>query len=129
MRQPIRSAVVIRSGCLPCVCCALKTSPMVDSPTGPNTVPPSPEGPTIATTQQTTMFAVQPVSFGSFDEYGADYTPTIAAAYRIAGQRQADGEGDQMIWRLTTGEPIAWVRVYENESVDSVTPEALALLV
>ena len=73
------------------------------------------------------MFAVQPVSFGSFDEWGADYTPTIAAAYRIAGQRQADGEGDQMIWRLTTGEPIAWVRVYEDESVDSVTPEALAL--
>ena len=102
---------------------------MDDSPTGRNTVPPSPEGPTIATRQQTTMFAVQPVSFGSFDEYGADYTPTIAAAYRIAGQRQADGEGDQMIWRLTTGEPIAWVRVYEDESVDSVTPEALALLV
>ena len=75
------------------------------------------------------MFAVQPVSFGSFDEWGADYTPTIAAAYRIAGQRQANGEGDQMIWRLTTGQPVPWVRVYEGENIDAVTPEALAHLV
>ena len=101
---------------------------MVDSPTGLNTVPLSPEGPYNSHNTENHMFAVQPVSFGSFDEWGADYTPTIAAAYRIAGQRQADGEGDQMIWRLTTGEPIAWVRVYADESVDSVTPEALALL-
>ena len=75
------------------------------------------------------MFAVQPVSFGSFDEHGADYAVTISHAYRIAGLRQAEGEGDQMIWRLTTGEPIAWVRVYEDESIDAVTTEALALLV
>ena len=86
-------------------------------------------GPILATTQKTTMFAVQPVSFGSFDEHGADYAVTISHAYRIAGLRQAEGEGDQMIWRLTTGEPIAWVRVYEDESIDAVTPEALALLV
>ena len=75
------------------------------------------------------MFAVQPVAFGTFDEYGADYTPTINGAYTIAGQRMAAGEGDQMIWRLTTGEPIAWVRVYEGENVDAVTKEALAHLV
>ena len=101
---------------------------MVDSPTGPSSVPNSPKGP--YNSHNTTNHHVRsPASLlGSFDEYGADYTPTIAAAYRIAGQRQADGEGDQMIWRLTTGEPIAWVRVYEDESIDAVTPEALALL-
>ena len=74
------------------------------------------------------MFAVQPTSFGTFDEHGADYTPTIAGAYRIAAIRQQEQEGDQMIWRLTSGQPIPWVRVYEDETIDSVTTEALALL-
>ena len=40
------------------------------------------------------MFAVQPTSFGTFDEHGADYTPTIAGAYRIAAIRQQEQEGD-----------------------------------
>ena len=75
------------------------------------------------------MFAVQPVSFGTFDEWGAEYTPTIEGAYRMAGIRQADGEGDQMIWRLTSGNPIKWVRVYEDESIDAVTDQHLAHLV
>ncbi|AOO11561.1 hypothetical protein Np200711_080 [Cyanophage S-RIM44] len=76
------------------------------------------------------MFAVQPTCFGAnFDEYGADYTPTIAGAYRIAAIRQQEQEGDQMIWKLTTGNPIPWVRVYDDESVSSVTTQELALLV
>ena len=75
------------------------------------------------------MFAVQPTSFGAFDEYGADYAPTIAGAYRIAAIRQQEREGDQMIWKITSGEPIAWVRVYEDENISSVTTEELALLV
>ena len=33
-----------------------------------------------------------------------------------------------MVWRLTSGHPIPWVRVYEDESVDTVTDEVLALL-
>ena len=74
------------------------------------------------------MFAVQPTSFGTFDEHGADYTPTIAGAYRIAAIRQQECEGDQMIWRLTSGQPIAWVRVYEGEDISSVTTQELALL-
>ena len=74
------------------------------------------------------MFAVQPTSFGKFDEHGADYAISISHAYRIAAIRQQDGEGDQMIWRLTSGEPIAWVRVYDDGSVDSVTKQELALL-
>jgi hypothetical protein len=72
------------------------------------------------------MFAVQPVSFGTFDEYGADYTPTISGAYRIAKARQ--DEGDLMIFRLTTGQPIPWVRVYADENIDAVTTQELALL-
>ena len=74
------------------------------------------------------MFAVQPTSFGTFDEYGADYSPTISGAYRIAAIRQQEQEGDQMIWRLTTGQPIPWVRVYDDENVSSVTTQELALL-
>ena len=74
-------------------------------------------------------FAVQPTSFGNFDEHGADYAINIAHAYRIAAIRQAEGEGDQMIWRLTSGDPIRWVRVYDDGSVDSITDQHLATLV
>ena len=41
-------------------------------------------------------FAVQPTSFGNFDEHGADYAMNIGHAYRIAAIRQAEGEGDQI---------------------------------
>ena len=74
-------------------------------------------------------FAVQPTSFETFDEHGADYAINIAHAYRIAAIRQADGEGDQMVWRITSGNPIPWVRVYDDGSVDSITDQHLALLV
>jgi len=74
-------------------------------------------------------FAVQPTSFGNFDEHGADYAINIAHAYRIAAIRQAEGEGDQMVWRITNGDPIRWVRVYDDGSVDSITDQHLALLV
>ena len=74
-------------------------------------------------------FAVQPTSFGNFDEHGADYAMNIGHAYRIAAIRQAEGEGDQMIWKITAGDPIRWVRVYDDGSVDSITDQHLALLV
>ena len=74
-------------------------------------------------------FAVQPTSFGNFDEHGADYAMNIGHAYRIAAIRQAEGEGDQMIWRITSGDPIRWVRVYDDGSVDSITDQHLATLV
>tara|TARA_Y100000022_G_scaffold33077_1_gene26390 strand:- start:638 stop:901 length:264 start_codon:yes stop_codon:yes gene_type:complete len=74
-------------------------------------------------------FAVQPTSFGNFDEHGADYAMSIGHAYRIAAIRQAEGEGDQMIWRITSGDPIRWVRVYDDGSVDSITDQHLATLV
>lgn len=74
-------------------------------------------------------FAVQPTSFENFDGYGADYAMNIGHAYRIAALRQADGEGDQMVWRITNGNPIPWVRVYDDGTVDSITEQHLALLV
>ena len=74
-------------------------------------------------------FAVQPTSFGNFDEHGADYAMNIGHAYRIAAIRQAEGEGDQMIWKITAGDPIRWVRVYDDGSVDSITDQHLATLV
>jgi len=75
------------------------------------------------------MFAVQPTSFGTFDQHGADYAINIGHAYRIAAIRQAEGEGDQMVWKLTEGNPIPWVRVYEGDNISSVTEQELALLV
>ena len=53
------------------------------------------------------MFAVQPTAFGKFDEWGADYTPTIHGAYEIA---QAMDE-PATIWRMTSGAPIKWLNV------------------
>ena len=76
-------------------------------------------------------FAVQPVAWDKFDSYGCDWAINISHAYKIAGvwQEMNDGE-DMMIWRVYPGaDPIAWVRVYADESVDTVTDDALALLV
>ena len=76
-------------------------------------------------------FAVQPVAWGEFDSYGCDWAINISHAYKIAGMWQAMNDGeDMMIWRVNPGaDPIAWVRVYADESVDAVTDDALVLLV
>ena len=77
------------------------------------------------------MFALQPANWNRFDEHGADHALTISHAYRLCSAWQASGEAegeDMMIWRLTSGHPIKWVRVYEDESIDAVTDDALALL-
>lgn len=76
------------------------------------------------------MFAVQPANWSKFDEHGCDYAISISHAYRLCGiwQEQGEAQGDMMIWRLTSGHPVKWVRVYEDESIDSVTDDALALL-
>jgi len=76
-------------------------------------------------------FAVQPAAWDKFDSYGCDWAINISHAYKIAGiWRETFNDGDMMIWRVTPGgEPIRWVRVYADESVDSVTDQELALLV
>lgn len=77
-------------------------------------------------------FAVQPANWNRFDAHGADYASDISQAYRIAAAWFESGESegeDMMIWRVTTGAPIAWVRVYADEQISAVTDEHLALLV
>ena len=75
------------------------------------------------------MFAVQPVAWGKFDERGADYASSIDHAYRLCSVWLAKYGEDMMIYRLTSGDPIAWVRVYADEGVEAVTNQHLAHLV
>ena len=66
----------------------------------------------------TANWAVQPRSFGTFDEYGCEWATDINHAYRLA---QTFGE-DCVIWRCPhVGEPMAWVSVnVTTESVEAV---------
>tara|TARA_S200000501_G_scaffold243725_1_gene228198 strand:- start:546 stop:761 length:216 start_codon:yes stop_codon:yes gene_type:complete len=59
-------------------------------------------------------WAVQPAATFNFDPDGCVYCADINTAYRIAAQFY-NREGDQMIWKLTSGHPIRWVRVTNNE--------------
>ena len=54
-------------------------------------------------------WAVQPASWSKFDPDGAVYCADIDTAYRVAQDQTRFG--DQMIWRMTAGDPIKWVRV------------------
>ena len=58
------------------------------------------------------MYAVQPAAWGKFDERGADYSPTINGAYRIASVWLAQYTGEDMvIWKVSGKAPMPWVRV------------------
>jgi|TARA_B100002019_G_scaffold280562_1_gene283643 hypothetical protein len=74
------------------------------------------------------VWAVQPAAWFNFDEHGAVYCADISTAYTVAGQ-QLDRHGDQMIWKMTAGDPIRWVRVYADEQVSAVTVQELEHLV
>ena len=74
-----------------------------------------------------TTWAVQPANWTNFDPEGAIQCADIDTAYKIC--QSVIGEGDQMIWKMTAGDPIRWVRVYEDESIDAVTDQHLAHLV
>ena len=58
-------------------------------------------------------WAVQPASWANFDPDGVVYCADIATAHRVA--RDQTRFGDQVIYRLTAGNPIKWVRVNANE--------------
>ena len=64
-------------------------------------------------------WAVQPAAWFNFDPDGAVYCADINTAYRVARDCKAR-EGDQMIWRMTTGLPIKWVRVTDEEVAQSI---------
>lgn len=74
-----------------------------------------------------TTFAVQPADWANFDQHGAEYATSIDHAYKICQQHIEDG--DMMIWRMTQGNPIKWVRVYADESIDAVTDQHLSHLI
>ena len=58
-------------------------------------------------------WAVQPASWANFDPDGVVYCADIDTAHRVA--RDQTRFGDQVIYRLTAGNPIKWVRVNANE--------------
>ena len=66
----------------------------------------------------TANWAVQPRSFGTFDEYGCEWATDINHAHRLA---MAFGE-DCVIWRFPhQGAPMAWVSVdADAKSVEAV---------
>ena len=63
-------------------------------------------------------WAVQPAAWFNFDPDGVVYCADIDTAYRIAAQLK-EREGDQMIWKMTAGDPIKWVRVYADERIEA----------
>ena len=78
-------------------------------------------------TDHPTPWAVQPAAWFNFDPDGVVYCADIQTAYRVAGQLMTR-EGDQMIWKMTAGDPIRWVRVYADEQVSAVTDQELSHL-
>jgi hypothetical protein len=65
----------------------------------------------------TATFAVQPASFGSFDEWGCLWATDINHAYSM-GRREATSGQDQVIWRIPhNGHPIKWATV-AGEMID-----------
>ena len=65
-----------------------------------------------------TTWAVQPAAWFNFDSDGCVYCADIDTAYSIARQLHSR-EGDQVIWKMTSGDPIRWVRVTDDELVQS----------
>ena len=65
-----------------------------------------------------TTWAVQPAAWAKLDHDGCVYCADIDTAYGIARQLQSR-EGDQVIWKMTSGEPIKWVRVTDDELVQT----------
>ncbi len=62
-------------------------------------------------------WAVQPSSWFNFDPDGCVYCVDIDTAYRVA--RDQTRFGDQIIWKMTSGEPIRWIRVTPGEVAHS----------
>ena len=63
-------------------------------------------------------WAVQPADWFKFDPHGCVYCADINTAYRVA--RDQTRFGEQIIWKLTSGHPIRWIRVTVNEVAQTV---------
>ena len=62
-------------------------------------------------------FAVQPAAWFNFDPDGCVYCADIETAYRVAQDQTRFG--DQIIWKMTAGDPIRWIRVTKEEVAQS----------
>ena len=67
--------------------------------------------------QDVSTWAVQPAAWANFDDLGSVYCADIDTAYRVAQDQTRFG--DQMIWKMTSGKPIKWVRVTVGEVVQT----------
>ena len=61
-------------------------------------------------------WAVQPAVWFNFDPDGCVYCADYETAFRIAKQFHSR-EGDQLIFKLTAGDPIKWIRVTDDKVV------------
>ena len=61
-------------------------------------------------------WAVQPAAWFNFDPDGCVYCADYETAFRI-GRQLHSREGDQIIWKLTAGDPIRWIRVTDDKVV------------
>ena len=59
-------------------------------------------------------WAVQPASWGKFDADGVVYCADLETAYRVAADQTRFGS--QVIFKMTAGDPIKWIRVDSNET-------------
>ena len=63
-------------------------------------------------------WAVQPAAWFKFDPDGVVYCADFDTAYRVA--KDQTRFSDQVIWKLTAGDPIRWVRVTDEEVAQSI---------
>ena len=59
-------------------------------------------------------WAVQPASWANFDPAGGVYWADLETAYRVAADQTR--VGSQVIFKMTAGDPIKWIRVDSNET-------------
>ena len=62
-------------------------------------------------------WAVQPAAWKNYDPDGCVYCADIDTAYRVAQDQTRFS--DQIIWKMTAGDPIRWIRVTKDEVAQS----------
>ena len=60
---------------------------------------------------------MQPAAWKNYDPDGCVYCADIETAYRVAQDQTRFG--DQIIWKMTAGDPIRWIRVTKEEVAHS----------
>ena len=60
---------------------------------------------------------MQPAAWKNYAPDGCVYCADIETAYRVA--KDQTRFGDQIIWKMTAGDPIRWIRVTKEEVAQS----------